>query len=97
MLQEMFGDESVPKVFKGDKFVVTVDGKKANIDISALVTCALVTYIKFFRFLENLLFPFIYRKWNVQKMPNFNKLFKQQFLNYINLWPRKYNNLYYSK
>ena len=37
MLQEMFGDESVPKVFKGDTFVVTVDGKKANIDISALV------------------------------------------------------------
>ena len=37
MLQEMFGDDAVPKVFKGDKFVVTVDGKKANIDLSALV------------------------------------------------------------
>lgn len=33
----MFGDEAVPKVFKGDKFVVTVDGKKANIDLTALV------------------------------------------------------------
>lgn len=33
----MFGDDAVPKVFKGDKFVVTVDGKKANIDLSALV------------------------------------------------------------
>lgn len=33
----MFGDEAVPKVFKGDKFIVTVDGKKANIDLTALV------------------------------------------------------------
>ncbi len=37
MLQDMFGDESVPKVFKGDSFVVTVDGKKANINLVALV------------------------------------------------------------
>ena len=37
MLQDMFGDDAVPKVFKGDKFVVTVDGKKANIDLTALV------------------------------------------------------------
>ncbi|KAK4008839.1 cleavage and polyadenylation specificity factor 73-like [Daphnia magna] len=36
MLQDMFGDEAVPKVFKGDKFIVTVDGKKANIDLTAL-------------------------------------------------------------
>jgi len=57
MLQEMFGDESVPKVFKGDKFVVTVDGKKANIDISALVTCTLITYLKFFIFLKICCFP----------------------------------------
>jgi cleavage and polyadenylation specificity factor subunit 3 len=37
MLQDMFGDDAVPKIFKGDKFVVTVDGKKANIDLTALV------------------------------------------------------------
>lgn len=42
MLQDMFGDEAVPKVFKGDKFVVTVDGKKANIDLTALVGYILI-------------------------------------------------------
>lgn len=53
MLQEMFGDESVPKVFKGDTFVVTVDGKKANIDISALVAYKFnsSSLIKFFKFI----------------------------------------------
>jgi len=37
MLQDMFGDDAVPKMFKGDKFIVTVDGKRANIDLTALV------------------------------------------------------------
>ncbi|KAK6626585.1 Cleavage and polyadenylation specificity factor 73 [Polyplax serrata] len=40
MLQEMFGEDSVPKIFKGEKLYVTVDGKKANIDFSKLtVVC----------------------------------------------------------
>ncbi|KAL0274621.1 UNVERIFIED_CONTAM: hypothetical protein PYX00_002710 [Menopon gallinae] len=40
MLQEMFGEESVPKIFKGEKLYVTVDGKKANIDlINLIVNC----------------------------------------------------------
>ncbi|KAF4519085.1 hypothetical protein B566_EDAN001677 [Ephemera danica] len=40
MLQEMFGEESVPKIFKGEKLYVSVDGKKANIDLVDLnVTC----------------------------------------------------------
>ncbi|KAG8277735.1 cleavage and polyadenylation specificity factor 73-like [Homalodisca vitripennis] len=40
MLQEMFGEDSVPKIFKGEKLYVTVDGKKANIDLLNLeVTC----------------------------------------------------------
>lgn len=38
MLQEMFGEESVPKIFKGEKLYVTVDGKKANIDLVNLVS-----------------------------------------------------------
>lgn len=38
MLQEMFGEESVPKIFKGEKLYVTVDGKKANIDLLKLVS-----------------------------------------------------------
>jgi cleavage and polyadenylation specificity factor subunit 3 len=33
-LQDMFGEESVPKLFQGDRIYVTVDRKKANIDLS---------------------------------------------------------------
>lgn len=36
MLQDMFGEECVPKIFKGDKLHVTVDNKKANIDLLSL-------------------------------------------------------------
>lgn len=40
MLQEMFGEDSVPKIFKGEQLFVTVDGKKAHIDLVNLnVTC----------------------------------------------------------
>jgi len=40
LLQDMFGEESVPKIFQGDKIYVTVDNKKANIDLAELkVTC----------------------------------------------------------
>jgi cleavage and polyadenylation specificity factor subunit 3 len=42
MLQEMFGEDSVPKIFKGEKLYVTVDGKKANIDLLNLVSTKLV-------------------------------------------------------
>ncbi|CAG0887316.1 unnamed protein product [Darwinula stevensoni] len=39
-LQEMFGEEAVPKVFRGEKLYVSVDGKKANIDLLKMqVTC----------------------------------------------------------
>lgn len=44
MLQEMFGEDSVPKIFKGEKLYVTVDGKKANIDLLNLVS-AMVVYV----------------------------------------------------
>jgi cleavage and polyadenylation specificity factor subunit 3 len=40
MLQDMFGEDSVPKMFKGEKLYVTVNDKKADIDLSNLeVTC----------------------------------------------------------
>ncbi|XP_072942484.1 cleavage and polyadenylation specificity factor 73 [Epargyreus clarus] len=40
MLQEMFGEESVPKMFKGEKLHVTVDGKRADIDLTSMeVSC----------------------------------------------------------
>ncbi|CAH0695595.1 unnamed protein product [Spodoptera exigua] len=33
MLQEMFGDDAVPKMFKGEKLYVSVDDKRADIDL----------------------------------------------------------------
>ncbi|XP_045486762.1 cleavage and polyadenylation specificity factor 73 [Pieris rapae] len=36
MLQEMFGEDSVPKMFKGEKLHVEVNGKRADIDLLAL-------------------------------------------------------------
>jgi cleavage and polyadenylation specificity factor subunit 3 len=45
MLQDMFGDDAVPKMFKGDKFIVTVDGKRANIDLTALVMFRITVFL----------------------------------------------------
>ncbi len=40
MLQDMFGDESVPKSFSGDRLEVEVNHTKASVDISTMeVTC----------------------------------------------------------
>ncbi|KAG7155877.1 Cleavage and polyadenylation specificity factor subunit 3-like [Homarus americanus] len=40
LFQEMFGEDSVPKIFKGEKLYVDVNNIKANIDLSSLrVTC----------------------------------------------------------
>lgn len=36
LLQEMFGEESVPKLFKGENLYVTVNNVKANIDLSTM-------------------------------------------------------------
>lgn len=38
LFQEMFGEASVPKIFKGEKLYVTVNNVKANIDLSNLVS-----------------------------------------------------------
>lgn len=45
MLQEMFGEESVPKMFKGDKLHVTVDNKRADIDLLNMVCTSFFTLI----------------------------------------------------
>lgn len=34
----MFGEASVPKIFKGEKLYVTVNNVKANVDLSTLVS-----------------------------------------------------------
>lgn len=40
LLQDMFGEESVPKIFQGDRIYVSVDNKRANVDLSELkVVC----------------------------------------------------------
>ncbi|KAL3285800.1 hypothetical protein HHI36_000323 [Cryptolaemus montrouzieri] len=40
MLQDMFGEDSVPKIFKGEKLYVSINDKKADIDLSNLtVVC----------------------------------------------------------
>ncbi|KAI8420525.1 hypothetical protein MSG28_008997 [Choristoneura fumiferana] len=36
MLQEMYGEDSVPKMFKGDKLHVLVDSKRADIDLYSM-------------------------------------------------------------
>lgn len=44
MLQDMFGEDSVPKIFKGEKLYVTVNDKKADIDLSNLVNFLISNY-----------------------------------------------------
>ncbi|XP_065207621.1 cleavage and polyadenylation specificity factor 73 [Planococcus citri] len=40
LLQDMCGDEAVPKIFKGDKLTITLNNQKVNIDLLNLdVTC----------------------------------------------------------
>ena len=35
-IQDMFGEESVPKIFSGDRITVSVDTRKAVIDLASL-------------------------------------------------------------
>lgn len=37
LLQEMCGDDAVPKIFKGDKLAITLNNQKVNIDLLNLV------------------------------------------------------------
>lgn len=38
LLQDMCGDEAVPKIFKGDKLTITLNNQKVNIDLLNLVS-----------------------------------------------------------
>lgn len=40
----MFGEESVPKIFRGEKLFVAVDGKKANINLKNLVRLCTILF-----------------------------------------------------
>lgn len=42
MFQEMFGEDAVPKMFKGEKLYLEVAGKKAHVDLLAIVSLFLV-------------------------------------------------------
>lgn len=46
MLQDMFGEDSVPKMFKGEKLYVTVNDTRADIDLSNLVSIAVPNIMK---------------------------------------------------
>ncbi len=43
LFQEMFGEDSVPKIFKGEKLYVAVNNVKANVDLVSLVSGGLLT------------------------------------------------------
>ena len=45
----MFGEESVPKLFQGDRIYVTVDRKKANIDLSNFQVKLALSIAKYFQ------------------------------------------------
>ncbi len=48
-VQDMFGEESVPKIFQGDRIYVSVDNKRANINLSELkVTIFLSSFYSLF-------------------------------------------------
>lgn len=44
----MFGEESVPKIFRGEKLFVAVDGKKANINLKNLVIYFYIIFTNFY-------------------------------------------------
>lgn len=49
----MFGEESVPKIFKGERLHVTVDSKKANIDLINMV----ISYFKDYDSIDSTFYP----------------------------------------
>lgn len=63
----MFGEDSVPKIFKGEKLYVTVNDKRADIDLSNLV-CVIYSF--------NVLcvIGYLFRMSNVRMMRLFSKL-----------------------
>jgi Pre-mRNA 3'-end-processing endonuclease polyadenylation factor C-term len=79
MLQDMFGEDSVPKIFKGEKLHVTVDGKKADIDLESLV----LFLTKVFNFYFNK--HYIFRLSVAKKMTYSSKLYKLQSASCISL------------
>jgi cleavage and polyadenylation specificity factor subunit 3 len=79
MLQDMFGEDSVPKIFKGEKLHVTVDGKKADIDLESLVLFVVQVYIFYFNKHH------IFRLSVAKKMIYSSKLYKLQSANCISL------------
>ena len=43
LLQDMFGEESVPKIFSGDTITVTVDSKAAQISLADMKVTVLAS------------------------------------------------------
>lgn len=49
MLQDMFGEDSVPKMFKGEKLFVVVNDKRADIDLISLVSTVFLNNVFFYK------------------------------------------------
>lgn len=79
-LQDIFGENSVPKTMKGDNLSVTVNDKKADINLETLVRFTL----NFISTIQDYYF-FFCRTSNAMKINYFKKWYKQLLQNYIKL------------
>jgi hypothetical protein len=57
----MFGEESVPKIFQGDRIYVSVDNKRANINLSELKVTTFPPSLSYLFFSSLLYFPALSR------------------------------------
>ena len=72
--QDMFGEESVPKIFSGDRITVSVDTRKAVIDVASLEV-SLPTFLS--NAIKNY-WLLIITRWPARRTPPSSRSFKQQ-------------------
>ena len=77
-LQDMFGEESVPKIFSGDRITVSVDTRKAVIDVASLEV-SLPTFLS--NAIKNY-WLLIITRWPARRTPPSSRSFKQQWASY---------------
>ena len=54
LLQDMFGEESVPKIFSGDTITVSVDNKAATVNLTSLTVSIMMTWMIFMQMISRL-------------------------------------------
>ena len=77
--QDMFGEESVPKIFSGDRITVSVDTRKAVIDVASLEVSPPALLRKD---IKNYWLLMITR-WHARRTPPSSRSFKQQWASSI--------------